>query len=469
MYINLGKIAEYTGGKLHGDENSVVTNAVIDSRKTQEGSLFAALKGENTDGHRFVETAFNSGATAALVEYGFSAPENAKNYVEVENTQNAMGDIAAGILKDRGNSVTKVAVTGSVGKTSTKDMIAHVFSTYRNTLKSELNQNNELGLPLTVMKLKDEHEVLICEMGMRGLGQIEYLANIVKPDIAVITNIGVAHLELLKTRENILRAKLEIYKGMGENGVLILNGDNDMLSDKKCVCEILQEYGISCPKIVYFGTESNSDYRAENIHGSNYVLITPDGSKFEIRLKVPGVHNVYNSMAAVCAANAAGISTEKAVEALLNFGDDVSRQKIIEKSWGYIIDDAYNAGPESMEASLGVLKELKADVKVAALGDMLELGDITQEAHRKVGKIASESADVLLAVGCNSVLYYDAFSGKNKFRAENSAQGAEIICEKIKDYIREGKRIAVLAKGSNAMKMNVVSEALQLLDTEDFV
>ena len=329
MHIKLGKIAEYTGGKLYGNENSVVTDAVIDSRKTQKGSLFIALKGENTDGHRFAEAAFNMGAAAALVEREFSAPENAKNYVEVENTQNAMGDIAAGILRDRGNSITKVAITGSVGKTSTKDMIAHVFSTYRNTLKSELNHNNELGLPLTVMKLKDEHEILVCEMGMRGLGQIEYLSNIVKPDIAVITNIGVAHLELLKSRENILRAKLEIYKGMSKNGVLILNGDNDMLSDRESVYKILQEYGVSCPQIVYFGTEANSDYRAENIHGSNYILVAPDGSKFEIRLKVPGVHNVYNSMAAICAANAAGISTQKAVETLLNFGDDISRQKII--------------------------------------------------------------------------------------------------------------------------------------------
>ena len=469
MYINLGKITEYTGGKLYGDANLTVTEAVIDSRKTQKGSLFIALKGENTDGHRFVESAFNMGATAALVECGFSAPENAKNYVEVENTQNAMGDIAAGILRDRGNSVTKLAITGSVGKTSTKDMVAYVFSSYFTTLKSELNHNNELGLPLTVMKLKDEHKVLVSEMGMRGLGQIEYLANIVKPDIAVITNIGVAHLELLKTRENILRAKLEVCKGMKAGSTLVLNGDNDLLSDKNSVLEILKEYGVCLPEIVYFGTESNSDYRAENIHGSNYTLVTPDENKFEIKLKVPGVHNVYNSMAAVCAANAAGISTEKAIEALLTFGDDVSRQKITEKSWGFIIDDTYNAGPESMEASLGVLKEIKADVKIAALGDMLELGEITEEAHRKIGRIASESADVLLAVGRNSVLYYETFSGKNKLHAEDSASGAEALCKTVKEYIREGKRIAVLAKGSNAMKMNVVSNALQLLDTEDFV
>lgn len=469
MYITLGKIAEYTGGKLYGDENLTVTDAVIDSRKTKKDSLFIALKGENTDGHRFVESAFNMGATAALVECGFSAPENAKNYVEVKNAQKAMGDIAAGILRDRGTSVTKLAITGSVGKTSTKDMIAHVFSSYFNTLKSELNHNNELGLPLTVMKFNDEHKVLVSEMGMRGLGQIEYLANIVKPDIAVITNIGVAHLELLKTRENILRAKLEVCKGMKTGSTLVLNGDNDMLSDKDAVLEILKEYGDNLPKIVYFGTEKNSDYRAENIHGSNYLLLTPDGNKFEIKLKVPGVHNVYNSMAAVCAANAAGISTEKAVEALLTFGDDVSRQKIIEKSWGCIIDDTYNAGPESMEASLCVLKEMKADIKIAALGDMLELGDITEEAHRKIGRIASESADVLLAVGRNSVLYYDTFSGERKIHVNDSTEGAKELAVIIKEYITKGKRIAVLAKGSNAMRMNVISNALHLLDTEDCV
>ena len=460
MKLTLNKIAEYTGGKVYGDGNSVVTDTVIDSRRVKENSLFVALKGDNTDGHNYVGSAFKSGASAAMVKKGCCDIQDDNNYIVVEDTAKAMGDIAAGIIKNRGSSLFKLAITGSVGKTSTKDMIAFVFSKYFNTLKSELNHNNELGLPLTVMKLEDEHKVIVTEMGMRGLGQIEYLTNIVKPNIAVITNIGVVHMELLGSRENILRAKLEICKGMNSNATLILNGDNDMLSQESTVRKIVAEYGVDCPNIVYFGTEGNSDYIAEKIHGSNYSLLTPDGREYQIKLKVPGVHNVYNSMAAICAANAADISVEEAIAALNEFGDDVSRQKIINTSWGVLIDDTYNAGPESMEASLSVFKEIKADVKIVALGDMLELGQITEAAHRKVGKIASECADVLVAVGASSVLYYDEFSGERKLHVNDSASGAIEIVKIVKNYMQCGKSVAVLAKGSNAMKMNLISDAL---------
>lgn len=460
MKLSLNKIAEYTGGKVYGDGKSVVTYAAIDSRKAKENSLFVALKGENTDGHNYVNSAFESGALAAIVKKGCFKILDDKNYIEVDDTATAMGNIAAGIIRDRGNSLIKVAITGSVGKTSTKDMIAFVFSKYFNTLKSELNHNNELGLPLTVMKLEEEHKVVVTEMGMRGLGQIEYLTNIVKPNIAVITNIGIAHMELLGSRDNILKAKLEICKGMNPDATLVLNGDNDMLSDESNVRKIIAEYGVVCPNIVYFGTEGNSDYIAEKIHGSNYSLLTPDGKEYQINLKVPGVHNVYNSMAAICVAKAAGISVEESIAALNDFGDDVSRQKIINTAWGVLIDDTYNAGPESMEASLLVLKDIKADVKIAALGDMLELGQMTEEAHRKVGKIASDCADVLVAVGVSSVLYYDEFSGERKLHVNDSASGAKETLEIIKNYMQCGKSVAVLAKGSNAMKMNVISDAL---------
>lgn len=460
MNLNIKKIAEYTSGTVYGDEDVIVTNGVIDSRKAEQGSLFIALKGENTDGHRFVETAFKAGAAAAMVQKGYSVAAEDRNVVAVDNTEKAMGDIAAGIIRERGNSLIKVAVTGSVGKTSTKDMIAFVLAQKYKTLKSKLNHNNELGLPLTVMGLEKEHQVLVAEMGMRGMGQIEYLTNIVKPDIAVITNIGVAHLELLGSRENILKAKLEVCKGMKADSTLVLNGDNDMLSQENIVRNILTEYGVTCPNIIYFGTEGNSDYKAENIHGSNYLLFTPSGEKFEIRLKVPGVHNVYNSMAAICVAKSAGISIEDAVRTLSEFGKDVSRQKIIEMPWGYIIDDTYNAGPESMEASLSVLGEMKADLKIAALGDMLELGEMTEKSHSKVGMLAAKHADILLAVGHNSMLYYDVFSGEKKIHTNDSAAGANVLLPLIKEYICKGKRLAILVKGSNAMKMNIISEAL---------
>lgn len=460
MKLTVKKIAEYTNGKVYGNEDIEITNAVIDSRKAQKGSLFVAMKGTRTDGHKYISSAAELGATAALVEKSCFDYKGECACVEVENSELALGKIAKGILEDRKDNIIKISVTGSVGKTSTKDMIAFVFGQYFKTLKSELNQNNELGLPLTVMKLEESHKVLITEMGMRGIGQIEYLTNIVKPKIAVITNIGVSHLELLETRENILRAKLEICKGMPENGTLILNGDNDMLSQEENVKKILDEYGVKNINIIYFGTEGNSFYRAEKINGSNYILCTPDCEEYEVNLKVPGIHNVYNSMAAICAAKAAGISIENALKALEQFGDDVSRQKILEMPWGYIIDDTYNASPESMEASLSVLKGLNVEKKYAVLGDMLELGSITDNAHIKVGKIAKESANFLAAVGEHAKLYCEEFDKEDTLYVKDSAMCANTLLPILKEEIKTGKKIAVLIKGSNAMKMNIVSEAL---------
>lgn len=460
MNLTIEQIAKYTKGKIHGNPNVVVTNVVIDSRKAQEGSLFVAMKGERTDGHRYISAASKLGGVAALVEEGCFDYSGECTLIEVKDSATAMGDIAKGILYDIEQDLIKVSVTGSVGKTSTKDMISYVFETYFNTLKSELNQNNELGLPLTVMKLNKDHNVLVTEMGMRGIGQIEYLTDIVKPHIAVITNIGVAHLELLGTRTNILKAKLEICKGMEQGGTLILNGDNDMLSDENEVKKILKEYNVNNINIIYFGTEGNSNYRAEKINGSNYILCTPDGEEYGVKLKVPGIHNVYNSMAAVCAAKAAGVSIEDSIKALEKFGDDVSRQKILEMPWGYIIDDTYNAGPESMEASLSVLRDIKAEKKYAVLGDMLELGSITEKAHLNVGKIANGVADALVAVGEHAKLYCDAFEGNEKIHVKDSALGANTLLPILKKEIKTGKKIAILIKGSNAIKMNIISEAL---------
>ena len=459
MKLTLEKIAEFTGGSVRGNKEITVRSASIDSRKLEPDCLFIALKGERTDGHLYIDQAFASGAAAALTIRDLYHG-NSGAVVETDDTAVAMGRIAAGILRERGDSLFKIAVTGSVGKTSTKDMVASVIGGHYITLKSELNQNNELGLPLTVMRLDETHEALVTEMGMRGLGQIEYLAKIDRPDVAIITNIGISHLETLGTRENILRAKLEICKGMRPGGKLILNGDNDMLSDEALIQAILEEYGTAAIETVYFGTEENSAYRAESIHGSSYELFTPSGQHFAVRLRVPGVHNVYNSMAAVCAANALGISSEEAVDTLSLFGDEASRQKIIETPWGFVIDDTYNAGPESMAASLGVLRDMDADIKIAALGDMLELGVLSEESHRKVGRLASEAAGVLLAVGPQSVIYYDTFDGLRKMHVSDSSEGARVLLPVIRDYAQRGLKVGVLVKGSHAIRMNLISEAL---------
>ncbi len=458
MNLTLNKISEYTGGVITRPEcgNVTVRSASIDSRRLGERCLFIALKGENTDGHFFVDKALENGAAAALTEKGLYRGNGCA--VETDNVACAMGDIAAGILRDRKDPLFKIAVTGSVGKTTTKDMTAFILSGHMKTLKSEMNFNNEYGLPLTVMRLENVHEALVTEMGMRGTGQIEYLTKIVRPDAAVITNIGVSHLEKLGTRENILRAKLEVSIGMSDRPVLILNGDNDMLSDERLVREILRGYGREKAEIIYFGTEDNSSVRAENIHGSSYELVTPEG-RFGVCLSVPGVHNVYNSMAAICASHCAGVSIEDAVKDIEHFGDEVSRQKIIPVVWGTVIDDAYNASPDSMNASLSVLKSLDVDVRIAALADMLELGSMSDESHRKVGALASEIADVLLAVGPLSELYCETFRGRI-IHASDSAEGARLLLPVIHEYESRGLSVGVLVKGSNAMRMGAVSDAL---------
>lgn len=463
MKLTLDKIAEYTHGTVRGDKNAAditVRSASIDSRRIGEDCLFIALKGENTDGHCYVDKALESRAKAALVTKG--KYDGSGVAVETKDTARAMGDIASGILRDRVKPLFKIAVTGSVGKTTTKDMTAFILKRHMKTLKSEMNFNNEYGLPLTVMRLEEEHDALVTEMGMRGMGQIEYLTNIVRPNAAAITNIGVSHLEKLGTRENILRAKLEICKGMESDAsrrpVLILNGDNDMLSDEPLVRSILKEYGAENTEIIYFGTEENSSVRAENIHGSSYDLIMPEG-QYKVKLNVPGVHNVYNSMAAVCLAVQAGIEAQDAVRDIELFGDEVSRQKIVPVIWGTVIDDAYNASPDSMNASLSVLQSLDVDVRIAALGDMLELGTMSDVSHRKVGELASDIADVLLAVGPLSNMYCESFKGR-KIHASDSAEGARLLLPVIHEYENKGLRVGVLVKGSNAMRMGAVSDAL---------
>jgi UDP-N-acetylmuramoyl-tripeptide--D-alanyl-D-alanine ligase len=395
-----------------------------------------------------------------------SCGDSVSSIIIVNDTLKALGLIARAYREKF--DIPVAAVTGSVGKTSTKEMVAAVVSQKYNTLKTKANFNNEIGLPKTLLQLGEEHGAAVVEMGMRGLGEIEYLANIACPSFGVITNIGVAHMELLGSRENILRAKLELG-GAPSVKTIILNGDDELLRDRAHVEEILSEYGNS-PEIIYFGTGVNCDVRATDIKeddfGYSFRLNLPNGEIAEAKVLIPGIHNVYNALAAASCGYLCGLTTESIVSGIAGVNTENSvRQKIKTLENGLtVIDDTYNAGPESMKASIEVLRsiaEKKGSRAVTILGDMLELGSMTEQAHKDVGAAAAEArVSLLITVGQISQKFIaDGYMSKKTdgeiVTAETSEKAAEIMCEKL------SKGDTILVKGSHAMNMSLVTKALE--------
>ncbi len=470
--MTLSEIASYAGSELcYGKGDQPVSCIVTDSRKIVPGCLFVAIRGEKFDGHNFVSQAVEQGAVAAVVLASF---ENAMRYpvIPVEDTLLALGRIGSGYLKHHFTGLRKIAVTGSVGKTSTKDMIAHVLGgTYR-TCKTPMNFNNEIGLPMTLLSLEEEHQALVAEMGMRGFGQIRYLTELVEPHISVITNIGTSHLELLGSRENILRAKMEccfagIASKINKPYRLIVNGDNDLLQDTKQLKKMAKEYGCTHVVVVSFGFGPKCAYRATDIRmegtGMRFTLWC-DRGHFSVYLPVLGEHNVYNALAAVAVADACGISVENAIARLSAWGTEVSRQKIVSYEGVTVIDDTYNASPESMRASLSVLQQLSADVKVAVLGDMLELGVASVQGHIEIGRMAGTICRHLIAVGDLAEGYCQGFSlagcegTVERFGVSEDAVSSVVeICKKA---TAQGQEVALLVKGSHSMHMERVTEGI---------
>lgn len=470
--MTLSEIASYAGSQLcYGKGDQSVPCIVTDSRKIVPGCLFVALRGENFDGHNFVSQAIEQGAVAAVVLASFENPSH-HPIIPVEDTLMALGRIGSGYLKHHFTGLRKIAVTGSVGKTSTKDMIAHVLGGAYNTCKTPMNFNNEIGLPMTLLGLEEGHEALVAEMGMRGFGQIRYLTELVEQQITVITNIGTSHLELLGSRENILKAKMEccfagLESRMNKPYRLIVNGDNDLLQDSKLLKKIAKEYGCSHLIVIPFGFGPKCAYRATDIRmegrGMRFTLWC-DRGHFSVDLPVLGEHNVYNALSAVAVADACGIPVEHAIASLSTWGAGASRQKIVSYEGVTVIDDTYNASPESMRASLSVLQQLPGEVKVAVLGDMLELGIASVQSHTEIGRMAGKICSHLVAVGDLAEGYcqgykLDGSSGDVcRFRvAEDAVPEVVRICKTAR---AQGQRVAMLVKGSHSMHMERVTEGL---------
>lgn len=392
-------IIKATNGKLLiGNLQEDCENFCTDTRKIQKGDVYVGLKGEKFNGNEYYKEALEKGAKVAVISGIEVTKEDLDQYkdktiIEVKDSLEAFGDIAA--YKRNLYDIPVVQITGSVGKTSTRDIIANVVRTQYKTLQTEGNQNNAIGLPTTLLKLKD-HEAVVVESGMNHLGEIRYLGKIAKPTVAVITSIGTAHIGFLGSRENILKSKLEILENLKPGGYIVINNDNDMLNKWAKEDTKYKKYT--------FGIDEKSDVMAYNIKvNENYSTynVKIDNKEYSVKVPVSGVHFVYNSLCAIAVGNLLNISPENIIKGIETFTLTKNRMEIDKiKDNVTVINDAYNASYDSMKAALEYLKELPGNRKIAVLGDMFELGEFAEEIHRKVGiEVITHKVDMLVTVG----------------------------------------------------------------------
>ena len=443
----LSEIIELCHGRIGKYEDRDIEEISTDSRDIEAGTLFVPLKGERFDGHAFIAEAADKGAAAALSDEGDICA--GIPVIEVDDTLHAYQEIAAGYKQKF--QVKTVGVTGSVGKTSTKEMIASVLSARYNTLKNEGNLNNEIGVPQSVLRLDKNHEAAVFEMGMNHFGEISRITRVVRPDIAVITNIGVAHMEYLGSREGIRKAKLEIMEGLSTDGAMILNGDDDLLWALR---------GSLSHKIIYYGIDNpECDLYAFDIKLTDkeiYFTVKTGEKHTHFRVAGYGKHTVYNALAAVAAGLASGMTGEDVKAGLQSYRADGLRQDIISFHGITVIDDTYNANPDSMRAALSVLQSLPVKGrKIAVLGGMLELGVLSWQMHVEVGKTAAQSADLLYVYGGDSDGFAEGARGAGLAPERIfTAATREILAAMLKKELKPGD--AVLFKGSQGMKMKDV-------------
>lgn len=444
--ISLQTVAEWVGGRLCG-ENKEINNVSIDSRTVDASTLFIAIKGDRFDAHDFVKDVEKSGAAAVMchreVDCGLPV-------IYVDDTKKAFVELAKNYRKSF-DGLKVIGLTGSVGKTTTKEMTYEVVSRKYRAIKTEGNLNNDIGLPKTLLRLENDTQAAVIEMGMSAFGEISLLTKTCLPDIGIITNIGVSHIEHLGSRDGILKAKLEILDGMKKGSPLILNGDNDKLSTVKN-----DDY-----KLIFFGIENeNADVRAFDIkeNGSNTEFFVKAYSKIQkVTIPTVGIHNVYDALAAYTVGLLLELPTEEIAKALENYTPSGMRQRLKEVNGVKIIEDCYNASPDSQRAALNVLSDMNAGRKIAVLGDMLELGDYSETAHREVGKYAAEKKI--------DVLY--AFGEQSKYIAQEAKKGVERVlwfddkAQLAKTLVQDVKSgDCVLFKASRGMKLEEIIEKL---------
>lgn len=445
------------GQLIVGKQDTICENFSKDTRKISKGDVYIGIKGEKFDGSCFWEEALKKGASVVIVENISFTQDNKelwkdRTIIKVKNTLQALYEIAS--YKRSLYNISVIAITGSVGKTSTKDIIASVVSQKYKTLKTEANFNNNIGLPFTILKLKD-HQALVLEMGMNHLGEIHLLTSIAKPNICVITNIGTSHIGNLGSRENILKAKLEILDGC-KNPTIIINNDNDLLHS-------WYENEKYNKNIKTFGINEISDYNSNNIKmetQSSKFTCKINNEKVEINVPVGGEHFILNSLCAIAVGNELGIENEKIKKGIGQFELTKKRMDIIELKNGIkIINDSYNASFESMKASIKYLSTFVKNRKIAVLGDMLELGEFAKELHENVGKeIYNNKIDILICSGDSA--RYIAKQAENEGMSKDTIyflKDKKQILQKINKLMNPND--VILFKASNGMKFfDIVDE-----------
>ena len=458
--MTLENIEKACGGRYIGTEaekKTEVLGVVIDSRQVESGYLFVAIPGEKVDGHKFIPDVFANGAAAVLSEQQLEDP--AGPYILVESTTKALRDLAEYYRKSL--DIKVVGITGSVGKTSTKEMIASVLSEKYRVLKTEGNYNNEIGLPLTIFKIRAEHEVAVLEMGISEFGEMHRLATMANPDICVITNIGLCHLENLKTRDGILKAKTESFAHLKKDGIAILNGDDDKLST-------IRQVGDKEP--VFYGMEEKMEYREDakksvyatgvenlGLYGMQARIHTPEGER-DVRIPIPGEHNVYNALAATAVGLSLGLSLDQISAGILKAKTIGGRTNLLNTGSMTVIDDCYNANPVSMKASIDVLATAEGR-KIAVLGDMGELGENEKKLHYEVGEyLAKKEIDVLFCAGELSEEIAKAAQKESKTCEVYYFKTRDALLEQLLPFLKKGD--TVLVKASHFMEYPKIVKAL---------
>ncbi|MDF2587433.1 MAG: UDP-N-acetylmuramoylalanyl-D-glutamyl-2,6-diaminopimelate--D-alanyl-D-alanyl ligase [Anaerocolumna sp.] len=506
--LSIKEIAKAVGGTiLCGNENTQITFVSTNSKNLYENSLFVPVVGERVDAHDFIKDAFLNGAVACFTSK-HKEMNHEKVFIAVDDTIKALQSLGA-FYRSRFN-IPVIGITGSVGKTTTKEMVAAALETKFKVLKTEGNMNSQVGLPLMMLRMMKEHEIAVIEMGMSEEGEMEKLTPISRPEVAIMTNIGVSHIAQLKTRENIRKEKLNIINAFHENSVLYVNGNDDLLQELYFTSKELKDnynpfYTNTDQQITHnssrvdigektyqkflnaeissFGTEGFCEFRAEDIKtvngethftlrlGSNHdtEIVNDDlnqdtdylqGDGEEIILKVLGIHNVYNALAALAVAKHYGIPISVAKVGLRNYEPIAMRGQIKEVNGMKIIDDSYNASPDSMKSGINVLLELEGvKRRIAVLADVKELGEISQQCHYEVGTfIAAQTVDEVVTIGEEAAYIAKGIQDKNSnihtISFMNNKEAIEYLQQNLKAF--DG----ILVKGSRSMKTDEIVSAI---------
>jgi UDP-N-acetylmuramoyl-tripeptide--D-alanyl-D-alanine ligase len=451
MKLPLWRIAEFVGSKGDCDQEAVAMGYSIDSRTLNAGDLFIAIAGERFDGHNYVQAALEKGAVGAIVETGKKVEGDPLRLLQVEDPLKALQLLGAAARRLWGKPL--LAVTGSAGKTTTKEILAHILSTRFRVMKSSGNLNNHIGLPLQLLKLEAEHDLGVVEMGMNHAGEIRALGELAHHDLAVVTAVAPVHLEFFESLADIARAKYEIIETLHPGGVAVLNADDDY------VCQFGRDFK---GKVVRFGVKRSADVSAQKIklngaEGSTFELVV--GSVGEpVTFPLVGEHNIYNALAAAAAAMERGISPSQAAAALSSVAPPDKRGQVLHLCGATIINDSYNSNPRALEAMIDTLASMKAERRILVVGEMLELGATAEALHRECGKHAADKRiDMVIGVRGMARAVAEAACGSGtqaQFMETPEQAGEWLACN-----LRPGD--AVLLKASRGVKLERALNLLQ--------